>query len=165
MSTKAQRQAKLTVVRDDEQPTEQPTTETPATQTPADTSTASTSVAELQATRRALDEQIKAAKATQPKPEKPAKQAKTLTDVIAQQTARPRTDLPRILTTYVLQRQAAGQDRYEALEQVLGQMRSIVLGSLDSRQPGETYHAAIFRYLGRTDLLDTPAADEPDADR
>jgi hypothetical protein len=115
-------------------------------------------VADLLAARRQLDKQIKAAKANQPaKPEKAAKQPKTLADVVAAQLARPRTDLPRILTTYILQRQAAGQDLYQALDEVLAQMKSIVLGSLDSKQSGETYHQAIFRYLGRTDMMDTAA--------
>ncbi len=111
-------------------------------------------VADLLTARRTLDKQIKAAKAAQPaKQPKPEKPAKTLADVIEKQLARPRTDAPRIITTYVLQRQAAGQDIYEAVDQVLGQMRSIVLGALDRKQPGESYHQAIYRYLGRTDML------------
>jgi hypothetical protein len=120
---------------------------------------------DLLAARRALDAQIKAAKAAAPA--KPAKQPKTLATVIAAQLARPRTDAPRIICTYVLAREAAGQERATAVEEVLGQMRSIVLGSLDARRPGESYHQAIFRYLGRTDMLAQPDAsdatgDEPD---
>jgi hypothetical protein len=142
-AAKAQRQAQLTVVQTSEQ--------------------VSADLAALQAARRTLDEQIKTARANQPaKPEKPAKQARTLADVVSAQTARPRTDLPRIVATYTLQRESAGQDRYQALDEVLAQVKSIVLGSLDARQPGETYHQAIFRYLGRADLLTQPS-DEPDA--
>lgn len=153
-AAKSARQAKLSVVRD-----EQPTTETPQ----ATITEQLTPVADLKAQRAALDAQIKAAKANQPaKQPKPEKPTKTLQDVIAQQTARPRTDVPRIVTTYVLQRQAAGQDLYEALDQVLAQMRSVVLGALDAREPGESYHAAIYRFLGRTDMLAQPSDDTSD---
>src|SRR5260221_8944351 len=73
---KAQQQARLSVVRN-EQPTAQ------EEQTPV----AATPVADLKAQRAALDAQIKLAKANQPaKPEKPTK---TLADVIAAQLARP----------------------------------------------------------------------------
>jgi hypothetical protein len=180
-SAKAARQAKLAVVQTSEtsEPTEQaPETATcPRCEATVDSNglgetgmcvpceeetlaerTTELPVADLLAARRQLDKQIKTARANQPaKPEKPAKQAKTLADVVSAQLARPRTDLPRIVATYTLQREAAGQDRYQALDEVLAQMKSVVLGALDGKQPGETYHQAIFRYLGRTDMMDTPA--------
>ncbi len=166
-AAKSARQAKLSVVRDDEQTEQQTTAPTNAQVTEQITEQTSAQVtaalAEMQAARRQLTEQIKAAKANQPpKPEKQPKPTKTLDDVRAAQLARPRTDVPRIICTYVLQRQAAGQDLYQALDEVLAQMKSIVLGSLDSRQPGETYHQAIFRYLGRTDMMSQPSDDTAD---
>jgi len=157
---KSQRQAQLSIVRPTEQPKE-PAVNTQPTAAPV---AEQMSLADLRAQQRALNEQIKAARSAQPKVEKQPKPTKTLQDVVAQQVARPRTDAPRIICTYLLQREAAGQDRTEALDQVLGQMRSIVLGALDARQPGESYHAAIFRYLGRTDMLDTPASDDSSDD-
>jgi len=170
-AAKSQRQSSLSVVRPtDEQPTQQeqqeqqqPVNTQPATQmTPAENHV-------LKAQERAIREQLKAAKATQPKVEKQPKPAKSLDDVVAEQTARPRTDVPRIVAWYVLQREAAGQARDEALDEVLEQVKSIVLGALEQRQEGESYHTAIFRFLGRQDMLSQPSTDtssnEPDTER
>lgn len=43
-------------------------------------------------------------------------------------------------------------------------MKSVVLGSLDARQPGESYHQAIYRYLGRMDLAQQPDTSEDTSD-
>lgn len=115
-AAKAQRQAKLTLVQSSEPEatiTEQPTPVAPTVSTAvtelSETPEAATSVADLLTARRALDEQIKAAKSAQPaKPPKPEKPTKSLDDVIAAQLARPRTDVPRIVASYVLAREAAG---------------------------------------------------------
>jgi len=165
-AAKATRQAKLAVVRPtDEQPTQQQEQEQQQEQQPVNTQPATQlTPAEYQALKaqeRAIREQLKANRPA--KAEKAAKQPKTLESVITAQLTRPRSDAPAICYTYLRQRMAAGQDRDEALDQVLAQLRSIVLGVMESREPGEHPYHAVLRYLGRAQA-DAPTSDDTSDD-
>jgi len=146
-AAKADRQAKLKVVATEPitsdtlaSLTPEPATAEPETAEPA----AVTDLATLQAMRKALDAQFRAVKAATKQP--PAT-TKTLATVVAKQTAQPKKWPAVGIAEFVEQRERQNQDRGEALDQVLAQYKSIVLGILDMRDAGEPVRDATDRWL------------------
>jgi hypothetical protein len=129
-AAKAERQARMSGangVHDDEQNQEAPEETmgmtTAATDTTATDPTPANVLADLTAQRRALDAQIKAARAAQPK-------QSALDALIARQNANLTKWLPETLTTRVLARVRLGQPADEALDAVFAVYHSAVAAAV-----------------------------------
>ncbi len=81
--------------------------------------------------------------------------------MIARQRSKHSATPPQIIAQYVGQRTAAGQNRAEALDEVLTVVRNIVADALATQADGEDSWGAVLRVLGRQDVRTaaaTPAA-------
>jgi hypothetical protein len=142
-AAKSQRQAKLSVVRNDEQTREIPVTVVEPTTAQIIEQTAeqvTTDLAVMQAQRRALNEQIKAAKATQPKAEKqpkPEKPSKTLDDVAARQAETVGIGHVLYIAQRAVTRIKLGQDARTAVDQVLAREGEAAKGALELMATGD----------------------------
>jgi hypothetical protein len=136
-AAKSQRQTRLTVVRTDEQqPQEQPVNIQPAT-TDTQPTVEQLSLADLRAQQRALKERIKEAKASEPKPEKQPKPAKTLDAVVARQSETVGIGHVIYIAQRAMARVKLGQDVDGAVNEVARREGQAAKGALDLFNTGD----------------------------